>query len=91
MEDCRGKTVVNSWRDTFSQWANETRRVAVMFVNLGLEEHNLLAAGDVRQRDAMLQVTSFGKLTPRFATLHMPSRKRTALLRRTSSSSFAFL
>ena len=38
------------------KWANETRRVAVMFVNLGLQEHNLLAAGDVRQRDAMEQV-----------------------------------
>ena len=38
------------------KWANETRRCAVMFVNLGLEEHNLLAAGDVRQRDAMVQV-----------------------------------
>jgi adenylate cyclase 10 len=38
------------------KWANETRRVAVMFVNLGLEEHNMLAAGDVRQRDAMVQV-----------------------------------
>jgi hypothetical protein len=38
------------------KWANETRRCAVMFVNLGLEEHNMLAAGDVRQRDAMMQV-----------------------------------
>lgn len=38
------------------RWANDNRHVTVMFVNLGLQEHNLLAAADARQRDAMEQV-----------------------------------
>ena len=44
------------------RWANEIRHVTVMFVNLGLQEHNLLAAADARQRDAMEQVGGVGSV-----------------------------